>query len=100
VCNLCLLILLQPFQILLDQLDKIASREGCDISHVAARWVLDHQCVACVVLGMRGSNTHADDNAKHILRIKLTDADREAIQSVVRTHGTPLKGDCGDEYRQ
>jgi len=91
------------FQTLLRTLRTIADRHAVSIANVATRWVLDYAFVGAVIIGVRmGLSDHADDNHK-VFAFKLTDSDRDLIQSVLeKSKGSKLIdliGDCGGEYR-
>ena len=86
-------------QRLLAALGAVARRHGVSISNVATRWVLDNAAVAAVIVGARlGEREHRAANLG-IFSFALDDADREAL-AVALGKTTPLKGDCGDEYRK
>jgi aryl-alcohol dehydrogenase-like predicted oxidoreductase/enamine deaminase RidA (YjgF/YER057c/UK114 family) len=89
----------QALQTILAALDQVARRHDVSISNVATRWVLDHPVVAAVIVGARlGEREHRADNLE-IFSFALDDADRAILaQALEKT--TPLKGDCGDEYRR
>jgi aryl-alcohol dehydrogenase-like predicted oxidoreductase len=87
------------FQELLRAMRTVADKHSVSIANVAMRYVLDQPCVGGVIVGIRpGLSDHIQDNKK-TLQFTLDDADREAIESVVKK-GNSLLGDCGDEYRQ
>ncbi|KAI0344722.1 Aldo/keto reductase [Trametopsis cervina] len=92
------------FQSLLTVLRSIGDRhDGASISNIAARWVLDQPCVGAVIIGTRlGITDHTEDNHK-VMRLKLDDDDRAAIEAVLDlSNGRKLIstiGDCGAEYR-
>ncbi|KAI0779772.1 Aldo/keto reductase [Fomes fomentarius] len=92
------------FQSLLVVLRSIADKyEGMSIANVATRWVLDHDFVGAVIIGVRmGVSEHTDDNRK-VYGWRLSAEDRAAIDSIlVQSNGPRLImtiGDCGAEYR-
>ncbi|KAH8108090.1 NADP-dependent oxidoreductase domain-containing protein [Cristinia sonorae] len=92
------------FQALLSTLRAIGDRQGgVSIANVATRWVLDHDFVGAVIIGTRlGISDHTSDNS-NVMKLKLTDEDRAAIDEVLqRSDGPKLirsLGDCGAEYR-
>lgn len=92
------------FQKLLSTLRSIGDTHGgASIANIATRWVLDHPFVGAVIIGTRlGITNHADDN-KRVMELRLTDADREAINVILQQSKGPQLitsiGDCGAEYR-
>lgn len=90
------------FQGLLSVLRNIADRHDASIANVAVRYVLDRPAVAGVIVGARlGVAEHIADNAR-VFRIRLDDADLEAIETVLSQSRDLFRliGDCGDEYRR
>jgi len=87
------------FQGLLEAVSRVARRHGASIANVATRWVLDHEAVAGVIVGVRlGEREHRADNLG-MFRLALDRDDRRVIdEALART--TPIPGDCGDEYRR
>ena len=77
----------------------VAVKHGVSVANVAARWVLEQEAVAAVIIGARlGEREHRDDNVA-LFRFALDDADRArlaAAQALLRD----IPGDCGDEYRK
>jgi len=77
----------------------VALKHGVSIANVAARWVLEQDAVAAVIIGARlGEREHRDDNLA-LFAFALDSADRARLaeaQALLR----PLPGDCGDEYRK
>ena len=89
----------KALQSILAALHQVARRHGASVSNVATRWVLDHPAVAAVIVGARlGEREHRAENL-NLFSFALDDADR-AILAQATAKTTPLKGDCGDEYRR
>lgn len=92
------------FQKLLVTLRSIGDAHGgVSIANVATRWVLDHPFVGAVIIGARlGITNHANDN-KGVMGLRLTEADRNAINEILQQSNGPQLitsiGDCGAEYR-
>jgi aryl-alcohol dehydrogenase-like predicted oxidoreductase len=92
------------FQELLYTLANIGKRHNVGISSVAVRWVLGHEHVGGVIVGMRLGLTamsHIADNAA-VFSFSLSEDDMNDIAAVQRK-GRKLNsvlGDCGDEYRK
>jgi Aldo/keto reductase family len=92
------------FQALLHILSEIAEKHNVTIPLVATRWVLDHECVGAVIVGVRlGVSEHAEENLK-VFGWSLDSDDLEAIAQVQeksrRKEIFKTLGDCGAEYRQ
>jgi aryl-alcohol dehydrogenase-like predicted oxidoreductase len=68
-------------QELLGVLQTIADRHAVPAAAIAARWVLDRDAVAAVILGVR-SDAHLADTLE-IFRIQLDDDDNRRIQDIV-----------------
>jgi len=89
------------FQKLLVVLDGIAKKHKVSIANVAARYVLDKDYVAGVIVGARlGLSEHVDENLR-VFEFSLDNDDYEAIKGIQK-QSKPLMsviGDCGDEYR-
>src|SRR3984957_618318 len=86
-------------QAILGALDRVARKHGVSIPNVATRWTLEHPAVAAVIVGARlGEREHRADNLK--LFSFALDADDKAVIDAALARSTPLKGDCGDEYRR
>ncbi len=86
-------------QRILQALDHIAQRHRVSIANVATRWVLEHPAVAAVIVGARlGEREHRADNLA--LFSFALDAQDRAMLDAALAEATPLKGDCGDEYRK
>jgi aryl-alcohol dehydrogenase-like predicted oxidoreductase/enamine deaminase RidA (YjgF/YER057c/UK114 family) len=84
---------------LLRALKQVAERHGVSIANVATRWVLDQPAVAAVVVGARlTQREHRADNLR-LFDLALDEADRAVIDAALAGM-TPLRGDCGDEYRK
>ncbi|KAG8964146.1 hypothetical protein FRC03_002154 [Tulasnella sp. 419] len=92
------------FQELLTALKEIGDRHGGrSVANVATRWVLDHDFVACVIVGVRmGVSDHSEDNDK-AYGFTLSKEDMNKIERVLdKSRGKDLYrilGDCGGEYR-
>lgn len=87
------------FQGILAAASKVAQKHGASIANVATRWVLDHQCVATVIVGARlGERQHREDNLR-LMSLRLDDEDRALIDAALQ-QTAPIPGDCGDEYRK
>ena len=89
----------EVLQGILAALARIAARHGVGIASVAARFVLEQERVAGVIIGARvGRSAHVDDTLK-LFTFALDDVDRAELAAAL-AHATPLSGDSGDEYRQ
>ena len=87
------------YQSILNAAKQIADKHGTSISNIASRWVLDHNHVAGIIIGVRpGENDHREDNGK-LFNFSLDAYDHAQLNSVLR-HTLPIPGDCGDEYRR
>ena len=75
-------------QHLLESLQVIAAKHATSIAVIAARWVLDRNQVAAVMIGTR-SDTHVDDNLR-VFEIRLDDEDRDRIDDVLARAEGPL----------
>ena len=80
------------FQELLRALKTVAERHGVDIATVASRYMLDLPQVAAVIVGAR-NRAHLAANLR-IAALKLTDADRREIRTVLARR----KGPEGDTF--
>ena len=69
------------FQELLDTLGKIGAKHSTPIASVAARWVLEREAVASVMIGTRG-DTYIDDTLQ-IFGFRLDTEDKRRISSIV-----------------
>jgi aryl-alcohol dehydrogenase-like predicted oxidoreductase len=85
------------FQELLDVLGSVARRHEVSITAIAIRWILDRPGVATAIVGARTDRHLADLLA--IDAIRLDDADRAAIASVV-SHADGPSGDCYSVERE
>ena len=84
------------FQGLLRTLGDIGGKHGVSIANVATRWVLEHQAVAAVIIGVRlGEREHKADNLR-MFSFALDAGDMAAIDRALAAN-TPIPGDCGDE---
>jgi aryl-alcohol dehydrogenase-like predicted oxidoreductase/enamine deaminase RidA (YjgF/YER057c/UK114 family) len=78
---------------------RIAQKHQVSIANVACRYILDFPAVAGVIIGARlGERVHLDDNAR-LAGLRFDDEDRSALREVLASL-TPIRGDCGDEYRR
>ncbi|KAM7271434.1 hypothetical protein ACFE04_030648 [Oxalis oulophora] len=90
------------FQILLQTLDKVASKHGVSISTVAVKYILDQPAVAGSMIGVRlGLAEHLQDSLA-IFSLNLDEEDVNSIRQVCERGRNLLNviGDCGDEYRR
>jgi aryl-alcohol dehydrogenase-like predicted oxidoreductase len=72
-------------------LHGVATKHGCTISNVAARWVLDQPGVSGIIIGARNSSHVAETQATFSL--VMDEEDRGRIQEVLKK-GKPPNGDC------
>lgn len=79
------------FQRLLGSLRLVADKHGTSISNVAARWVLQRQGVAGVILGARNAS-HVQDYPQ-LFAFALDEGDLAAIGEVLAAGRRP-RGDC------
>jgi aryl-alcohol dehydrogenase-like predicted oxidoreductase/enamine deaminase RidA (YjgF/YER057c/UK114 family) len=87
------------FQAVLGAAGEIARKHDVSIANVATRWVLDHDCVAGIIIGARlGESEHRADNLK-VFDFALDSDDRARLDAAF-AKTTPIPGDCGDEYRR
>ncbi|KZT55253.1 putative aryl-alcohol dehydrogenase [Calocera cornea HHB12733] len=93
------------FQELLAVLRGIANAHGggVDIANVAAKWVLEKEEVASVIVGTRlGVSSNAESNLR-VFSFSLTEKDRATINAVLNKSQAEemfrKMGDCGAEYR-
>ena len=85
-------------QSLLGALDAIAGKRKASIANVAARWALDHEAVAAVIVGARlGERNHSQSNLA-AFAFAHDDEDRARIADASAAMSA-IPGDCGDEYR-
>ncbi|MCY3691946.1 MAG: aldo/keto reductase, partial [Chloroflexi bacterium] len=90
------------FQRLLATLRAIADQHGVSIANVAARYILEQNTVAGVIIGARlGVAEHIAENAR-IFSFQLDADDYRAIDEVSSGARDLYRmiGDCGDEYRR
>ncbi len=77
----------------------IAAKHGVSVANVAARWVLEQETVAAVIIGARlGEREHRGDNLA-LFGFALDSADRARLADA-QARMRALPGDCGDEYRR
>ena len=87
------------YQRILNAAQQMADKHGTSLSNVASRWVLDHDHIAAIIIGIRpGENDHRADNAK--LFSFTLDPEDHALLNAAFEHTKPIPGDCGDEYRK
>jgi aryl-alcohol dehydrogenase-like predicted oxidoreductase/enamine deaminase RidA (YjgF/YER057c/UK114 family) len=86
-------------QTILSAAENVAKKHGVSIANVAARWVLEHEAVAAIIVGARiTEREHRADNLA-MFDFVLDDDDRNVLnQAFGATKSIP--GDCGDEYRR
>ncbi len=86
-------------QNVLKAVQAIARKHGVSLSNVAARWVLEQQAVAAIIVGARlGESEHRADN-RNLFEFVLDEEDYAMLSNAFA--GTKrLPGDCGDEYRR
>ncbi len=90
------------FQRLLATLRIIADKHGVSIANVSARYILEKNTVAGVIIGARlGVAEHIAENAR-IFSFQLDADDYRAIDEVSAGARDLYRiiGDCGDEYRR
>ena len=80
------------FQRLLRQLRDIAEKHNSSITNVAARWVLDRQSVAALILGV-GHKSRAEQHAG-IFALSLDEEDCKAMDAQLQELTVP----AGDTY--
>jgi enamine deaminase RidA (YjgF/YER057c/UK114 family) len=89
----------EKLQSVLKALSVIAKRHQVSLSNVATRWVMEHEAVACVIVGARLlESEHRSDNAA-LSSFSLTPEDHELLDPVLDMLAA-IPGDCGDEYRK
>ena len=89
----------EAYQSLLSVLAQIAKKHDASVSNIAARWVLDHEAVGGVIIGVRlGEREHRVDNLR-LSDLSLDAQDNERIATAT-ARLMPIPGDCGDEYRK
>jgi len=79
-------------QDLLETLATVASKHSTSIAAIAARWVLDRDPVAAVMIGAR-SEAHIDDNLK-VFGVCLDREDRDRIEKILAR----AEGPIGDPF--
>jgi enamine deaminase RidA (YjgF/YER057c/UK114 family) len=78
---------------------SVAVKHGVSVANVAARWVLEQEAVAAVIIGARlGEREHRGDNLA-LFGFALDDADQARLADA-QSRMCDLPGDCGDEYRK
>ncbi|MCJ7466415.1 MAG: aldo/keto reductase [Maribacter sp.] len=89
----------EPFQHLLQTVNRIAGEHQVSMANVATRCILQNPEVAAVIIGARlGKSEHIKDNLR-MLQIELRPEDLAAIKQAQELL-MPIPGDCGDEYRK
>ncbi|ASJ70704.1 aldo/keto reductase [Granulosicoccus antarcticus] len=89
----------QVYQKILQTLATVAKEHDVSISNVATRWVMQQAAVTGTIVGARLTDSqHRQDN-KNLLSLELTEDDLARIQSATQRL-TPIRGDCGTEYRR
>jgi aryl-alcohol dehydrogenase-like predicted oxidoreductase/enamine deaminase RidA (YjgF/YER057c/UK114 family) len=87
------------FQGILAAAAAISNKHRVSISNVATRWVLDHEAVACTIVGARlGESEHRSDNL-NLFGFALDAEDKARLDDAFAAT-KPIPGDCGDEYRR
>src|SRR5262245_21536536 len=77
----------------------IAVKYAVSIANVAARWVLEQEAVAAVIIGARlGEREHRADNLA-LFGFALDGADKARLAEA-QAGMREIPGDCGDEYRR
>jgi aryl-alcohol dehydrogenase-like predicted oxidoreductase/enamine deaminase RidA (YjgF/YER057c/UK114 family) len=86
-------------QEILSAAKRIAEKHRVSVANVAARWVLEQEAVAAVIIGARlGESEHRADNLA-LFSFALDPEDRQRLDyALAKTRELP--GDCGDEYRK
>ena len=86
-------------QEILSATKRIADKHHVSVANVAARWVLEQEAVAAVIIGARlGESEHRADNLA-LFSFTLDQEDRQRLEhALAKTREIP--GDCGDEYRK
>jgi len=87
------------YQHLLQTLDVIAKRHNLSIANVAARWVLQQEAVAGVIVGARLTE-HAHRSSNQDLQSARLEQDDLQRINATHTKLTRIPGDCGSEYRR
>lgn len=77
----------------------IARKHDVSVANIAARWVLEQDAVAAMIIGARlGEGEHRADNLA--LFSFALDADDQARLAGAVARARDIPGDCGDEYRK
>jgi diketogulonate reductase-like aldo/keto reductase/enamine deaminase RidA (YjgF/YER057c/UK114 family) len=78
---------------------RIADKHRVSVANVAARWVLEQEAVAAVILGARlGEREHRADNLA-LFSFALDGEDKARLEYAFSL-AKDIPGDCGDEYRK
>lgn len=86
-------------QAILGAAAAIASKHGVSIANVATRWVLEHEAVGAIIIGVRpGKSEHRADNLR-VFGFSLDAEDRNLLEKAFASTKA-IPGDCGDEYRR
>lgn len=89
----------EALQNVLKAAQAIGRKHGVSLSNVAARWVLEQNAVAAIIVGARlGESEHRADNLK-LFEFALDEED-DATLARAFADTQRLPGDCGDEYRK
>ena len=89
----------ERFQLLARAVAAVARKHRVSMANVACRAILDEPAVAAVIVGARlGERSHLEDNAR-VFSLVLDDEDRASLAEATAAL-TPIRGDCGDEYRR
>jgi aryl-alcohol dehydrogenase-like predicted oxidoreductase/enamine deaminase RidA (YjgF/YER057c/UK114 family) len=89
----------QALQGILAAASAVAKKHGVSIANVATRWVLEHEAVGAVIVGVRpGESEHRADNLK-VFSFAFDSEDRTRLQAAL-ARTKDIAGDCGDEYRK
>ena len=87
------------FQNLLEAVKKTADQHNVSMANIASKYVLDQPSVGAVIIGARlGESEHIENNLS-LLDFTLEEQDWHEI-NVACKELTPVRGDCGDEYRK
>lgn len=86
-------------QEILSAAKRIADKHRVSVANVAARWVLEQEAVAAVIVGARlGEREHRADNLA-LFSFALDSEDKARLDHAL-AQTKPIAGDCGDEYRR
>lgn len=89
----------EPFQELLQTVNRIARKHEVSMANVACRYILEQPAVGGIIIGARlGKRAHIEENLR-LFQFSL-DADSRSEIAAALAGLTPIPGDCGDEYRR